>query len=62
MIARMRANEAETAKLGARSRPVFAYPAIAQYSGSGPLDDASSFRAVTPAPVSGISDWAGARP
>jgi len=62
MIARMRANEAETAKLGARSRPVFAYPVIAQYTGSGPVDDASSFRALIPAPVSGISDWVGARP
>ena len=62
MIAEKRALEVEIARLGARSRPIFAYPAIAQYSGSGPLDDASSFRAVTPAPVSGISDWAGARP
>jgi len=62
MIAEMRAHEAEIAKLGARSRPVFAYPAIAQYTGSGPVDDAGSVRAVTPTPVSGISDWVGARP
>ncbi|WP_353226472.1 tannase/feruloyl esterase family alpha/beta hydrolase [Novosphingobium sp.] len=62
MIAGMRAHAAELAQLGPRSRPVFAYPAIAQYAGSGPVDDAASFRAVTPAPVNGISDWAGARP
>lgn len=62
MIAEMRAHAAELAHLGPRNRPVFPYPAIAQYAGSGPVDDAASFRAVTPAPVKGISDWAGSRP
>ena len=62
MLAEMRARDEEIAKLGPRSRPVFAYPNIAQYTGSGPANEAGSFVAVTPAPVNGISDWAGARP
>ena len=58
----MRAHDAELAKLAPRSRPVYAYPQVAHYDGSGPIDVAGSFSATTPAPVNGISDWAGARP
>ena len=58
----MMAHDAELAKLGPRTRPIYAYPQIAQYNGSGPVNEAASFHPVTPAPVNGISDWAGARP
>ncbi len=62
VIAAMRAHDAEVAKLAPRSRPVYAYPQVARYKGSGPIDEAGSFSATTPAPVKGISDWVGARP
>ena len=45
-----------------RTRPVFAYPAVAKYSGSGSVDDAKSFvatSALTPEPAT--YDWEGAR-
>jgi feruloyl esterase len=32
-----------------RSRPVFAYPQVAAYTGHGSVDDAASFIAKTPA-------------
>lgn len=62
MIREMMAHDAELAKLGPRARPIYAYPQIAQYNGSGSVNDAASFHAVTPAAMNGISDWAGARP
>jgi len=62
VLAEMRAHDLELAKLGPRSRPVFAYPKIALYIGSGPVNEAGSFVALVAAPVDGISDWAGARP
>ncbi|MBC2666837.1 tannase/feruloyl esterase family alpha/beta hydrolase [Novosphingobium flavum] len=43
-----------------RSRPVYAYPAVARYSGTGSTDTAASFKAVTPAPVNGVAKWIGA--
>jgi len=61
VLRELAAHEAELAKLGPRSRPIYAYPQVARYSGSGSIDDASSFIAATPAPVNGISDWVGAR-
>lgn len=47
--------------LSPRSRPVFAYPAVAHYSGSGSPDDAASFVGMTPpASKSDVADWIGA--
>jgi len=34
-----------------RTRPVFAYPQQARYTGTGSIDDAASFVAVTPSPL-----------
>jgi hypothetical protein len=45
-----------------RTRPVFAFPMVAKYSGSGSVDDANSFvatPALTPEPAA--YDWEGAR-
>lgn len=42
-----------------RSRPVYAYPAAARYSGKGSVDDAASFIAVTPARQPGKFRWIG---
>lgn len=53
--------EAQLAELGPRSRPVYAYPRVAQYKGSGPIDIESSFQPVDPPPVDGIADWVGSR-
>jgi feruloyl esterase len=62
MLREMQIKMAELARLGPRSRPIYAYPQVARYSGAGPIDQADSFAPVTPAPVNGISDWVGARP
>ena len=51
--------QAELAKLGQRGRPIYAYPAVARYNGSGSPDVDTSFHSVTPSAVSGISDWIG---
>ncbi len=48
-------------KLPPRSRPVYAYPQVAVYTGKGSMDEAASFTAKTPAPVDGLSHWLGAR-
>lgn len=61
MLREMQRKMAAEAALPARSRPVYAYPQVAQYVGSGSIDDPANFRAVTPPPVAGIRDWIGAR-
>ena len=62
MIAEMMRKMDELAKLGPRSRPVYAWPQVAQYTGSGPVDQAASFAPVTPPSTgSGISTWIGAQ-
>jgi hypothetical protein len=44
----------------ARTRPVFPYPVVAKYDGSGSIDDAANFVAAPPArPVDDIVNWAG---
>jgi hypothetical protein len=44
----------------ARTRPVFPYPAVARYDGSGSIDDAANFVAVTPRqPVRNDPRWVG---
>lgn len=48
-------------KLPPRSRPVYAYPQVAVYTGKGSVDEAASFTAKTPAPIDGLSPWLGAR-
>jgi feruloyl esterase len=48
------------AKLPPRSRPVFAYPQVAGYTGTGSVDDANSFAAVAGAPINGLAQWIGA--
>ena len=58
----MMAKQAALAKMDPRARPVYAYPQVAAYNGTGSMNEASSFHAVTPAPQNGISDWIGARP
>lgn len=62
ILREMQIKAAELAKLGPRSRPIYAYPQVARYSGSGSVDEATSFGAVTPAAVNGPSDWIGAKP
>lgn len=44
-----------------RSRPVFAYPAVAVWKGSGSIDDAANFTAGMGAATSAPADWLGAR-
>lgn len=51
----------QLAKLGPRERPIYAYPQVAAYNGSGPIDAAASFHAETPPPIDGIAHWVGAR-
>jgi len=47
---------------GARTRPVYPYPAVARYDGSGSVDDAANFTAYTPRnPVRNDDDWVGRR-
>lgn len=44
----------------ARTRPVYPYPAVARYGGSGSTDDAANFVAFTPAkPVRDNNEWIG---
>src|SRR2546430_10277906 len=46
-----------------RSRPVFPYPAVARYTGTGSLDDAANFVSYTPRPqVRDNITWLGSRP
>lgn len=54
-------HEGPQPKLSPRSRPVYAYPQVAAYTGKGSMDEAASFAARTPAPVKGVSNWQGAR-
>ena len=49
------------AKLSPRSRPVFAYPQVAKYNGSGSVDQAENFSAFMPEPVNGLAVWVGAK-
>jgi feruloyl esterase len=43
-----------------RTRPVFPFPTVARYIGTGSIDDAASFVAVTPRHDSGPDyDWVG---
>jgi len=45
-----------------RTRPVFPYPAVARYDGSGSIDDAANFVSVTPRqPVRDDFHWLGSR-
>lgn len=41
-----------------RTRPVFPYPQVAEYNGTGSIDDAANFKAVTPATVP-VPAWLG---
>ena len=61
VLAAMRQAAERAAKLGPRSRPVYAYPDIAHYRGSGSIDDAANFVSFTPPHVEGIEDWVGSR-
>jgi len=45
-----------------RTRPIFAYPAVARYSGAGSIDDWKSFVRFVPPPSPETYDWAGHRP
>ena len=45
----------------ARTRPVFPYPAVARYDGTGSIDDAANFVAYTPRPVRNDDRWVGRR-
>jgi Tannase and feruloyl esterase len=52
----------QTSSSGAvvRTRPIFPYPERAQYVGSGSIDDAANFKAVTPSPLPDDHvDWVG---
>ncbi|HEX7854692.1 MAG TPA: tannase/feruloyl esterase family alpha/beta hydrolase [Sphingobium sp.] len=62
MLAEMARKAAEEAALAPRSRPVFAYPAVARYSGKGSQDDASSFVAGAGQARSGAAAWIGSQP
>src|SRR5215831_3159122 len=42
-----------------RTRPVYPYPEVARYNGSGSIDDATNFHAVTPASVPPPTPWLG---
>ena len=42
-----------------RTRPVYPYPEVARYNGSGSADDAANFHAVTPASVPPPTPWLG---
>jgi feruloyl esterase len=44
-----------------RSRPIYAYPQIARYSGKGSADDATSFAPITPPKLPDLASWLGAR-
>jgi len=44
-----------------RSRPVYAYPQVAQYKGKGSVDDAANFEAIMPPANAEIYDWLGAK-
>jgi hypothetical protein len=45
-----------------RTRPVFPYPTVARYDGSGSIDEAANFVAYTPrTPVRNDADWVGQR-
>lgn len=59
MLAAMREAEQRRAQLGPRSRPVYAYPRVARYKGSGSPDEARNFEPFDPQPVDGIADWLG---
>lgn len=61
VVAEMQRKQAELARLGPRSRPVYAWPQVAAWDGKGPVDDAGSFHGVTPPPIEGLAQWIGAR-
>jgi hypothetical protein len=42
-----------------RTRPVFPYPAVARYDGTGSTDEAANFGAATPKPVRNDNAWVG---
>jgi hypothetical protein len=49
-----------TATRTGRTRPVFPYPTVARYDGSGSIDDAANFRPFTPRnPVRNDDEWVG---
>lgn len=62
MLSEIARKAAAEAALPPRSRPVFAYPAVARYSGKGSVNDAVNFVAGIPAARSGMAAWIGAQP
>jgi hypothetical protein len=48
-------------QLPPRSRPVYAYPIVARYTGKGSVDVAANFKSFTPPAVIEHYDWLGAR-
>ncbi len=59
MIANNASKQAEQAST--RSRPVYAYPVVARYSGKGSIDDAANFKPFTPTANPEQYDWLGKR-
>ncbi len=45
----------------ARSRPVYPYPAVARYAGTGSIDDAANFRRAAPDRAAAPISWIGSR-
>lgn len=60
-VAEMQRKQAELARFGPRSRPVYAYPQVAVWNGTGPVDEAGSFHAGSVAPGNDVAQWIGAR-
>jgi hypothetical protein len=42
-----------------RTRPVYPYPEVARYDGTGSINDAADFHGVVPASVQGTTPWLG---
>jgi feruloyl esterase len=59
LLAEMRRKQEELAKLGPRQRPVYAYPAVAEYNGTGSVDEAANFHPAASKPLA-IPSWIGA--
>jgi feruloyl esterase len=49
------------ASSSSRTRPVYAYPIVARYTGSGSIDDAANFKPFTPPAKAERYDWLGAK-
>ena len=50
---------AQSVRGAARSRPIYAWPKVARYNGSGPVDQAASFHAVQPRGAEAAVSWLG---